>query len=182
MKCYLITGVNGFIGSHVAKRILKEGNRVKGLVRKTSNLDLLKDVDVELVYGDISEPETLENALQGVDKVIHIAGIAKDWGTFKDFYRVNYQGTLNLASAADKAGVKRLVHISSTAVHGFGYRDADETLPFGEKLNGYSRTKKMAEQWLFDFARTAKMEVTVLKPGNVYGPHDHTFIDKYLDG
>ncbi len=181
MEQYLITGVNGFIGSHLARRILKEGNRVRGLVRKTSDLDYIKDLEIELVYGDVTFPETLGDALRGVDRVVHVAGIASDWGVFRDFYRVNFQGTLDMARAAVEAGVKRFVHISSTAVHGFGYRDIDESHPKGTKLNAYSETKRLAEEWLVTFSRTVKMEVTVFRPGNVYGPDDHTFIDKYLD-
>ena len=181
MELYLITGVNGFIGSHIARRILKEGNKVRGLVRKTSNLDYLKDLDIELVYGDVTAPGTLGDALKGVDRVIHAAGIASDWGPHRDFYRVNYQGTLNVARAAVEAGVKRFVYISSAAIHGFGFRSIDENHAKGKKLIVYAETKKNAEEWLFEFSRTVPMEVTALRPGNVYGPDDHTFIDKYLD-
>lgn len=178
---YLIAGVNGFIGSHITRRVLKEGRKVRGLVRKTSNLDYIKGLDIDLVYGDISLPETLEKAMQGVDIVIHAAGFAKDWGSYEDFYKANFQGICNVAAAAEKAGVKRLVYISTTAVHGFGYRDIAENYPMGKNLNDYGKTKKLAEEWLSGFSRNAKMEVVVLRPGNVYGPDDHTFIDKYLD-
>lgn len=178
---YLIIGVNGFIGSHVTRRVLKEGRKARGLVRKTSNLDYIRNLDIELVYGDISFSETLDKAVQGVDTVIHAAGFAKDWGSYEDFYKANFQGVCNVAAAAEKAGVKRLVYISTTAIHGFGYRDIHENYPMGKNLNDYAKTKKMAEEWLSEFSRTAKMEVVVLRPGNVYGPDDHTFIDKYLD-
>lgn len=181
MALYLITGVNGFIGSHVARRVLQEGHKARGLVRKTSNLDYIKGLDIELVYGDVSLPGTLEKAVQGVDIVIHAAGIARDWGNYDDFYKTNFQGICNVAAAAEKAGVKRLVYISTTAVHGFGFRYIDENYPMGKNLNDYGKTKMMAEEWVSGFARTAKMEVAVLRPGNVYGPDDHTFIDKYLD-
>lgn len=181
MAHYLITGVNGFIGSHTARRLLTEGHSVRGLVRRTSNLDYIKDLDIEIVYGDISQTETLEKATTGIDRVIHTAGIAKDWGDYADFHRVNFQGTCNLALAAEKAGIKRLVYISTAAVHGFGYRYITESCPMSKKLNYYGETKKMAEEWLFQFAKTAKMEIVALRPGNVFGPDDHTFIDKYLD-
>ncbi len=181
MDSFLITGVNGFIGSHIARRVLEQGRKARGLVRKTSNLDYLKGLDIQLFYGDVSLAETLENAVQGVDIVIHAAGLARDWANYEDFYRVNFQGICNVALAAEKSGVKRLVYISTTAVHGFGYRDIDESYPMGKNLNDYAATKRMAEEWLTGFARTTKMEVVVLRPGNVYGPDDHTFIDKYLE-
>ncbi|MCU0285917.1 MAG: NAD-dependent epimerase/dehydratase family protein [Acidobacteria bacterium] len=181
MSIYLVTGVNGFIGSHTARRVLKEGHNVRGLVRSTSNLDYIKDLDIELVYGDVCRMEILEKAAQGVEQVIHTAGLAKDWGNYDDFHKVNYQGTCNLVQAAEKAGVKRFVHISTTAIHGFGFRAITEDYSMADKLNYYAETKKMAERWLFQFARGAKIEVVGLRPGNVYGPDDHTFIDKYLN-
>lgn len=77
---------------------------------------------------------------------------------------------------------KRFVHISTAAVHGFrSFRNADQTLPLANPPFPYCETKKMAEQWLFGFARSTHMEVTAIRPGNVFGPRDHTFIEKYLD-
>lgn len=181
MSIYLITGVNGFIGSHMARRILKEGHKVRGLVRRTSNLDYIKDLDIEFIYGDVCRMENLEKAAEGVERIIHIAGIAKDWGDYDDFHRVNFQGTCNLALASEKTGVKRLVHISTAAIHGFGFRFITEDYAMSEKLNYYGETKKMAEEWLYQFGQRAKMEIVRIRPGNVYGPYDHTFIDKYLD-
>ena len=182
MKLFLITGVNGFIGSHTAKRLLQEGHLVRGLVRTSSDRGFIRGLDIELVTGDIVDPGSLEKHLRGVDVVVHIAGLASDWGPYKKFYDVNMRGTRNIALAAARNRVRRFVHISSAAVHGFGgFRDADETFPMADTPFPYCETKKTAEQWLFDFARTTEMEVTAIRPGNVFGPNDHTFIEKYLD-
>lgn len=177
---YLVTGISGFIGSHVARTILKEGNRVRGLIRRTSRLDLIADLDVELVYGDITRPGTLKDAVRGVEKVIHVAGLASDWGPFNDFYNINFLGTRNLALAASEEGIKRFVHIGTTAIFGFGFSSIDESYPMAEKLNAYGQTKKMAELWLLEFSRSTAMEITIIRPGNVFGPDDFTFMDKYL--
>lgn len=182
MKVFFITGVNGFIGSHTAKRLLQEGHLVRGLVRKNSDRGFIRGLDIELVTGDIVAPGSLEKHLSGVDVVVHIAGLASDWGPYKKFYDVNMRGTRNVALAAAGNRVRRFVHISSAAVHGFGgFRNADETFPLADTPFPYCETKKTAEQWLFDFARTTEMEVTAIRPGNVFGPDDHTFIEKYLD-
>jgi nucleoside-diphosphate-sugar epimerase len=182
MSLFLISGVNGFIGSHMAERLLKEGHRVRGLVRQTSNLEFIGGLDIELFPGDITDRDTLDAACHGVDIVIHIAGLASDWGKYGRFSAVNVLGTQNIAGAAARNKVKRFVHISTAAVHGFhGFRDADETVPFADTPFAYCTTKQIAERWLFDFARSTTMEVTAIRPGNVFGPRDHTFIEKYLD-
>ena len=182
MQTILITGVNGFIGSHVAERLLKEGHKVRGLVRKTSDLSLIEGLDIQLFYGDITAPETLQQPLEGVDIVVHVAGLASDWGPYERFRRINVQGTQNIARAAAMAGVRRFVHISTVALHGFGHKQAvDEDFPMADTIFPYNESKKEAEKWLFEFAEQTAMEITAVRPGNVYGPRDHTFIDKYLE-
>jgi len=178
---FLITGVNGFIGSHVAKKIIDNGHYVRGLVRRTSDLSLIKNLDIEIITGDITDEDSLKQAVKDIEIVIHVAGLASDWGRYTDFFNINYTGTKNIGSAASKAGVKRLVYISTVAIHGFGFRNISENFPCPDNLNHYSRTKKLAEDWLFDFGRNVKMEVTVIRPGNVFGPNDHTFMEKYLE-
>jgi len=178
----LITGVNGFIGSHVAVRLLACGHRVRGLVRSTSDLRFIRRLDVDLRPGDVTDRDSLARAADGVDVVVHVAGLASDWGPYERFHRVNVLGTRCVAETAHTAGVRRLVHISTTALHGFsGFRDADETYPMPETGFPYCETKKVAERWLSGYMRSTPMEITVIRPGNVYGPRDHTFVGKYLD-
>jgi nucleoside-diphosphate-sugar epimerase len=182
MSLFLISGVNGFIGSHVAERLLKEGHRVRGLVRKTSDLEFIRGLDIELFTADLADISSLEKPLFGVDIVVHVAGLASDWGRYGRFFDVNVAGTRNIAEAAARNKVKRFLHISTAAVHGFhGYRNVDETFPFADTPFAYCKTKQIAEQWLFDFSRSTGMKVTAIRPGNVFGPRDHTFIEKYLD-
>jgi nucleoside-diphosphate-sugar epimerase len=166
----------------VAERLLKEGHRVRGLVRKTSDLEFIRGLDIELFTADLADISSLEQPLLGVDIVVHVAGLASDWGRYGRFFDVNVAGTRNIAGAAARNRVKRFVHISTAAVHGFrGFRNRDETFPFADTPFAYCKTKQIAEQWLFDFARSTNMEVTAIRPGNVFGPRDHTFIEKYLD-
>lgn len=178
----LITGANGFIGSHIVERMLKDGYKVRGLVRKSSDLSLINGLDVELVYGDVTDGKSLDAAVQGVDIVIHNAGLASDWGSLDLFMKINFEGTKNLAIAAEKAGVKRFVLLSSVAIHGFGAeRPMTEESPIKTDGFHYSISKWEAEKWLMEFGKNSKMEVTAIRPGNVFGPKDHTFIEKYID-
>lgn len=182
MSKFLITGVNGFIGSHIAERLLIDGHYVRGLIRKTSDLSFLQGMDIEYFYGDITQPETLPEALRDVDIVIHVAGLASDWGPYELFRKINVQGTINLAREAELQKVKRFVHISTVAFYGFGHQQAvRESDPVVHTIFPYNESKREAEEWLFDFAKTSAMEITAIRPGNVFGSRDHTFIEKYLE-
>jgi len=122
-----ITGINGFIGSSLARHLLQMGYQVSGSVRKTSDLSFLKDLSVDLFAGHIGNESFLEKCLQGQDLIYHVAALASDWGSMSTFYNINVRGTMNVAKAALKAGVSRLVFVSSTAVYGLtGYRNRTE--------------------------------------------------------
>lgn len=181
MKTALITGINGFIGSNLAERLLKDGWKVHGLVRKTSDLKFLKGFDIEYFYGDITEPSTLDVPMTGINQVFHVAALSSDWGHYEKFYKINVDGTMNVARAAHKAGVDRMVYISTVAMYGFGRLNVKES---DEKLHTdfpYCETKKIAEEKVFAFAKESGLKLTAVKPGNVFGIKDHTFIEKYLD-
>jgi len=182
LKAVLVTGINGFIGSHVARRLVTLGCEVRGIVRPTSDLSLIRGLELKLFHGDVTDRPSLQEPMRDVDTVIHVAGLASDWGPYGLFYAVNVGGTRNVAETASRSAVERFVHIGTTAVHGFpGFRDLPESAPMSRTPFPYCETKKIAERWLFDFARTCDMGVTSIRPGNVFGPLDHTFIKKYLD-
>jgi nucleoside-diphosphate-sugar epimerase len=182
MSRILITGINGFIGSNLAEKLLEHENEVAGLVRETSDLTFIDSMNIALHYGDITDKSSLDKAMKNIDLVIHVAGFASDWGAYEKFYEINVQGTQNIAESASENGVKRFVHISTVALHGFpNQRNLDENSPMADTIFAYNETKKIAEKWLFNFAKSTKMEITAIRPGNVYGPKDHTFIEKYLE-
>jgi nucleoside-diphosphate-sugar epimerase len=177
----LVTGANGFIGSNVVKRLLDRGAEVNVLVRKTSDLKFLNGLNVNYFYGDITDYPTIEPAVRGVDKVFHVAGLAADWGPYERFDKINFKGTINVAKAAAAVRVTRFVYISTVAFHGFGKSNVKEDDPPAEKLIPYAETKLLAEQWLWEYAKVVKMEITAVRPGNVFGINDRTFISKYID-
>ena len=177
----LVTGANGFIGSNVVKRLLDEESEVNVLVRKTSDLKFLEGLNVTWFYGDITNYATLEPAVKGVDKVFHVAGLAADWGPFEKFDKINFKGTINVAKAAAAANVTRFIYISTVAFHGFGRTHVTEDDPPAENLIPYAETKLLAEQWLWEYAKVVNMQITSVRPGNVFGINDRTFISKYID-
>ncbi|MCX6153629.1 MAG: NAD-dependent epimerase/dehydratase family protein [Candidatus Kapabacteria bacterium] len=182
MALVLITGVNGFIGSHIAEKLLAAGHTVRGLIRKTSDLKFIIDFDIELYYGDITDIESVKRAMTGVDVVVHNAALASDWGHFSTFYNANVAGVQNVAKSAAEAGVHRFVDICTSAIYGFGDPEPlNELSSYKKSIFHYVETKRLSALWLNEFEKTCPMEFTSICPGNVFGTRDHTFIEKYFD-
>jgi nucleoside-diphosphate-sugar epimerase len=169
----LVTGANGFVGSWVCRKLLERGDAVRGLVRATSNLSLLEGVPIERVIGSLDDPDSLEAATRGVDVVFHVAAAVTDWGTLEWFRRVNVEGTRHLIEAAIQNGVKRFVYVSTVAVHSFiDAQDMTEESPQLPTPFPYSQTKREAEALVMGYHDAGKIEVSIVRPGDVFGPGD----------
>ncbi|MBC7238211.1 MAG: NAD-dependent epimerase/dehydratase family protein, partial [Chloroflexi bacterium] len=169
----LVTGANGFVGSALCRKLLQRGNRVRGLVRASSDLSLLGDLPIQLVPGDVRDPASLVEAMRGVDVVYHAAGAVSDWGPLEWFRQVNVYGTRNLLEAAASNGVRRVVYVSSVAVHNFiGAQDMDETSPQGPTPFPYSQSKREAEALALEYHQRGRVAVSIVRPGDIYGPGD----------
>jgi nucleoside-diphosphate-sugar epimerase len=176
----LVTGANGFVGSHLVEGLLSKGYHVICLVRKTSNLRWLSGLNVEYVYADISEKESLsreagssgKNVLNDVDFVFHVAGLTKAKSK-EEYFKANYEGTKNLLEAyvENNQQIKRFVYISSQAAVGPGKDDQplDETAPCNP-VTDYGKSKLEGEKIVLEFS--SKLPVTIIRPPAVYGPRD----------
>jgi nucleoside-diphosphate-sugar epimerase len=172
---FLVTGINGFIGSNLAKKLIAQEHQVRGLILEgtdESNLEGIAE-QIEKVYGDITVPETIQSFFNGIDIVVHLAARASDWGAEKLFRKINFGGSKNVLQAAITAGVKRFLFMSSLVVHGFdGFQNADEQTPYNP-WNAYARSKKDVEDLLNDTLAQGTIEVVIMRPGfNIFGPHD----------
>lgn len=171
-----ITGINGFIGSNLARFLLEKGHTVSGSVRTAGNLSSLSGLKSRLVTGDISDSRFLDSCFKNQDIVYHVAAYASDWGKKSQFISVNVEGTKNVAHAALKNNVRRLVYISSTAVYGItGFRDCTEVSSYNCDGSFYAVSKIRAEQWLRDFAQEHNISIVIVQPANVFGPGDKKF-------
>lgn len=160
----LVTGANGLIGSNIVRALLRRGYAVRAFVRPTSDLRSLQDQDVELAYGDILEPETVEAAAAGCAMIFHVAAVFAYWGyTPEELNTIAAQGTTNVVNAAHRAGVERIVLTSSSAVLGSDPqpRARDETaVPDLEAEPPYVRAK--AEQERIAFARAEELDLDLV--------------------
>lgn len=178
----LITGATGFIGSHIAERLMGEGEDVTALVRRTSNTEFLNTIGVRLIYGDINDFDSLKTAMKGMDSVYHSAAIADEWISQKEAYRVNVEGTKNLLECAKQENIKRFIYISSLAVLGMKdhYKD-NENAPYYKSGDSYIDTKIDAEKLVLEYHRNFNLPVTIIRPGFVFGPRDKKLIPRILD-
>jgi len=178
----LVTGATGFVGSHIAERLIKEGDEVVALVRKTSNTAFLSSIGVKLTYGDVNDAASLKRAMYGIDVVYHSAALADEWISPKEAYRVNVEGTKNLLDAAREADVKRFIFVSSLAV--LGMKDHYGTIadaPYYKTGDSYIDTKIDSEQLVMDYYKRYNFPVTVVRPGFVFGPRDAKLIPRLSD-
>lgn len=171
-----VTGATGFLGSHVARVLAEQGAKLRLLVRSTSDLRNLADLDAERVTGDLRDIGSFEKAMVGCEALFHVAADYRLWVRDPEqMYRSNVEGTRSLLEAARKQGVRRVVYTSSVATMGFSSngRLADENSPvtLAEMIGPYKRSKFMAEQVAFEAARSGQ-DVVVVNPTTPVGERD----------
>jgi nucleoside-diphosphate-sugar epimerase len=165
----LVTGATGDVGGYVTTRLLADGAAVRVLCRSVSDR-LPREVEVAL--GDLTAPQTLEHAVAGMDAVVHCAAHLGGGGRALHA-QINAAGTRALLAAAQRAGMGRLVHLSTVAVYGRKddgqvVRPADGYDPFPELRDDYAWSKIEAERWVHLYRRRG-LDAVVLRPGIVYG-------------
>jgi nucleoside-diphosphate-sugar epimerase len=175
MKKILVTGASGFIGLHVVKTLLAQGVSVRCLVHKNSRLGFIKPFLPELMEGNLTSPETLKNAVQGIDAIVHSAGL-KTAPSYQKFLEVNEDGCRNLyqVCAQYNPGINRIVHISSLAALGpsrDGKPVTEEHLP--TPISDYGKSKLAGQRVAESFMK--ELPMSILLPPAVYGPFDKDF-------
>jgi ornithine--oxo-acid transaminase len=167
----LITGATGFIGGHLAARLVEEGVQVRCLVRANSNTSRLKGLGLELAEGDLTDPDSLTRVAEGCQYVFHCGALVSDWATSGEIARINVEGTRSLLDASVSASVKRFIHFSSTDVYGYpGGPAISETHTAARFRNWYAQTKLISEAEVRRVQRTHGLQTVILRPATVYGP------------
>ena len=170
----LVTGATGFVGANVARLLLADGYRVRVLARPSSSLKALEGCPVEVLRGDILEPESLRSAVKGCGQVFHVAADYRLWATdASEIYRANVDGTRNVLEACARAGVERVVYTSSVGTLGLpedrGLGTETTPVSLADMIGPYKRSKFLAERVAEEFAARG-LGVVIVNPTNPIGP------------
>lgn len=179
MKTVLITGADGFIGSHLVELLVREGVEVKALSQYNSfnYWGCLEDVDckrnVEVLSGDVRDPHYCKRITKDVDVVFHLAAliaIPYSYVAPDSYLDTNVKGTLNICQAALENGVKRVIHTSTSEVYGTAqYVPIDEKHPL-QPQSPYSASKIGADAMAMSYFNAFDLPLTIVRPFNTYGP------------
>ena len=177
----LVTGADGFIGSHLTEELVRKGYEVRAFVYYNSFntwgwLDTLPEKvmkHVEIFQGDIRDPNGVEEAMRGIEAVFHLAALIAipfSYHSPDTYVDTNIKGTLNVLQAARKLKTERILVTSTSEVYGTAqYVPIDETHPF-QGQSPYSATKIGADRLAESFYRSFQLPVTIVRPFNTYGP------------
>lgn len=199
MSNVLVTGADGFIGSHLVEALVKKGHKVKAFVLYNSFnswgwLDHCADEikgEFEVFSGDIRDPYGVKNAMQGCDAVLHLAALIAipfSYHSPNTYVETNITGTLNVLQAARELAIEKIIHTSTSEVYGTA-----QFVPITEEhpLQGqspYSATKIAADQLAYSFYASFDLPVVIIRPFNTYGPRQSaravipTIITQILSG
>ena len=177
----LVTGADGFIGSHLTEELVKKGYQVRAFVYynsfnnwgwiETLSQEIMKSIEV--FQGDVRDPNGVEEAVKGVDAVFHLAALIAipfSYHSPDTYVDTNIKGTLNILQAARKHNIGRVLVTSTSEVYGTAqYVPIDEKHPF-QGQSPYSATKIGADRLTESFYRSFALPVTIVRPFNTYGP------------
>lgn len=172
MKNVLVTGVTGFLGSHLLESLKsRERYHLVGMIRNPQDEQRLEDLGVEVRIADLLNPSSIQGVTRDIDTVIHLAARMRFHDPWETLYAHNVEGTQHLAQDAMQQEVSHFIYISSTEAMGPVTKvPGDESAGYYPAY-GYGRSKMLAEQWLSK--QHARLPVTILRPTGVYGPGDN---------
>ncbi len=176
-KLALVTGANGYVGQNVVRELLNNGYKVRAMHRKNSNISSIKDLNVELIEGDLIDKDSLDKACDGVDYVFSIAGLFRQ-AKFPDemYYKVNVDGIRNLLEASIKHNVKRFIHCSTNGVMGPCYgKVLGEDAPY-HPGDVYQDSKCEGEKLVKQYIKDGKINAVIIRPTMIWGPGDMRFL------
>ncbi len=183
-----VTGATGLVGMHTVKRMLAAGHGVVAWVRNSSRTDALEMLpgaasDLRIVRGDMNDSESLRRAINGIDVVVHAAGLVDPHATRDEVFSVNVEGTRSVMTAAALANARHFIHISSLSVI-TGQHDqyeVNEQAPLVYCGESYADSKVDAEKTVTGWFGRGDMLVTILRPGFIYGPGEKAWMPRLME-
>lgn len=180
----LVTGATGMVGGAFARRAVEAGYHVQALVRRDSNRRMLDELPIEIIEGDLAEPESQRAALADAQIVVHTAAHVGDWGPAEKYRAINVIALEHMIHAVTRSSrFERWVQVSSLGVyparHHYG---TDESVPpDAVGLDGYTRTKAEAEILLNHHMREHNFPAVIVRPGIIYGPGDRHALPRFVE-
>ena len=176
-KPVLVAGASGFVGSHTARLLVKQGRKVRVLVRKSSNTEALRDLDVEIHYGDVYDPDSLRAAMAGCGTVFYSVLDPRFWLTDPTpIYRCNVDGLVNAMDAALDTGIERFIFTSTMGTLGLnpnGPVTEDIEFNWYDRAGPYILARLEAEKRFLSYCRDKGLPGVALCIANTYGPEDY---------
>ena len=177
----LVTGATGFVGPHLVSALLKRGYRVRVLALPGEDTTRFAEQKIDIHRGDVRDPHTLAASFEGADTVFHLAAAHGLWRPRQEYYGVNVAGTENVCRAALVAGVRRLVHMSTWTVYGFGLgRAMDENTRLRPFADTYQVTKLESDELVQRYI-SQNLRATIIRPGIIFGPGDRINVGRMAD-
>lgn len=182
MSEILVTGGNGFVGRHVVCALRERGDSVRVLALPGEDAGALAARGIAVFRGDVRLPETLVAPMRGVDSVLHLAAMMDVWRPFEDYHAVNVTGTENVCRTALAAGVRRLVHMSSSSVYGMALgRPTDERFELRPFRDPYPQTKAAGDRLVQRMIVADRLPAVIVRPDQIFGPGDHLHFGRMAD-
>jgi nucleoside-diphosphate-sugar epimerase len=175
-----VTGATGFLGAVLCRKLVEDGRRVRAIYRNPQKLEAIKNLDVELAQADVTDRDAIHAALEGVDTLYHVAALFREQGVPDSaFWDINVEGTRNVLTAAESAGVRRVVHCSTVGVHShIPSPPADENEPY-RPGDIYQETKCEGEKLALQWFRDGRIDGCVVRPAMIWGPGDSRTLKLY---
>jgi nucleoside-diphosphate-sugar epimerase len=178
----LVTGATGFLASHLIPALRRSGHTVRALVMPSSDPTRLAEAGIEVHTGDVRLPVTVAAAMRRVDAVIHLAAAIGVRRPASEYYAVNVTGTENVCWAALEAGVKRVVHVSTTSVHKQGLEvPVREDFPLAPLPDPYPVTKAAGDALVQRMIAKQHLPASIVRTSTIYGPGDHLNFGRIAD-
>ncbi|MED4959704.1 NAD(P)-dependent oxidoreductase, partial [Paenibacillus macerans] len=178
----LVTGATGFLGGHLARRLVREGWDVTGIGRNPEQGRRLEAEGIRFRNQDLRDESGTAAACTGQDAVFHCAALSSPWGKYRDFYGCNVEAARILAEASLREGVRRFIHVSTPSVYfdyvpRLGIRES-EPLPV-KGANHYAVTKRLAEQ-VVERYHAMGLPSVIIRPRAVFGPYDQALFPRIV--
>ncbi len=174
----LVTGASGFVGGHLVEALTRQKKKVKLLVRSSSRLAFKQTPNLQLCEGDVTDKQSVEKAMRGVETVYHLAGLLRG-ANYADYEKVNVDGTRNICEAfVHQKKKNRLIYVSSLSAAGPSEigQALTETMP-AQPVSFYGQTKLGGEEVVRSYQK--RMKTVILRPGAVYGPREKDILEYF---